>query len=121
LKLFGSPVDWKATEQNHITKSSTDAELTAASTAVPKFMWWQHLFTSLDLVLEGNDVITILCDNQQTIRLLSKTGGRLNTLLKHIDIHNHWLRQEVQAGHIRVEWIASEHMITDGLTKALPR
>jgi hypothetical protein len=46
-------------------------------------------------------------------------GSHLNTSLKHVDIHNHWLCQEVQAGHIRIEWIASEHMITDGVTKAL--
>jgi hypothetical protein len=83
-------------------------------------MWWQRLFTSLDLVLEGNKVITVLCDNQQTIRLLSKTGAQLHTSLKHVDIHNHWLRQEVQAGHVQIDWVASEHIIADGLTKALP-
>jgi hypothetical protein len=87
LKLFGGPVDWKATKHNHVTKSSTDAELTAVSNAVSEFMWWQRLFTSLDLVLEENKVITVLCDNQQTIRLLSKTGAQLHTSLKHVDIH----------------------------------
>jgi hypothetical protein len=121
LKLFGGPVDWKATKQNHVTKSSTDTKLTAVSNAVSEFMWLQCLFISLDLVLKGNDMITVLCDNQQTIRLLNKAGGHLNTLLKYVDIHNHWLHQEVQAGHVRIEWIASEHMIADGLTKALSR
>jgi hypothetical protein len=121
LKLFGGPVDWKATKQNHVMKSSTDAELTAVSSAVSEFMWWQRLFAQLDLVLDGNKAISVLCDNQQTIRLLHKTGAYLNTSLKHVDVHNHWLRQEVQAGNIRIDWVASEHMIADGLTKALPR
>jgi hypothetical protein len=121
LKLFGGPVDWKATKQTHVTKSSTDAELTAVSSAVSEFIWWQRFFTALDLVLEGNNIVSILCDDQRTILLLSKSGGHLNTSLKHVDIHNHWLHQEVQAGNIQLNWIASEHMIADGLTKALSR
>ena len=36
-----------------------------------------------------------------------------------MDIHNHWLRQEVQAGWISVEYTESAQMIADGLTKAL--
>jgi hypothetical protein len=40
LKLFGGPVDWKATKQTYVTKSSTNAELTAVSSAVSEFMWW---------------------------------------------------------------------------------
>ena len=45
--------------------------------------------------------------------------GKLNTKLKHVDIHNHWLRQEYQKGHITVEYVQSKSMIADGLTKAL--
>jgi hypothetical protein len=84
-------------------------------------MWWQRLFAQLDLVLEGNEAVSVLCDNQQTIRLLHKYGGYINASLKQVDVHNHWLCQEVQAGNVRIDWVASEHMIADGLTKALPR
>ena len=62
-----------------------------------------------------------MCDNVQTIRLLTKDAPKLVTKLKHIDIHQHWLRQEVQAGHIKLEWVASSNMPADGLTKALHR
>jgi len=37
-----------------------------------------------------------------------------------VDIHTHWLRQEVAAGTITVEYIRSDDMIADGLTKVLP-
>jgi hypothetical protein len=46
---------------------------------------------------------------------------KLVTKLKHIDIHNHWLRQEVQNGNLLIEWISTLEMPADGLTKALPR
>ena len=37
-----------------------------------------------------------------------------------MDIHNHWLRQEVASGRITVTYTQSSEMTADGLTKALP-
>jgi len=44
---------------------------------------------------------------------------RLKTNLWHVDIHNHWLRQEVQKNLITVKYTESAQMIANGLTKAL--
>jgi hypothetical protein len=55
----------------------------------------------------------------QTIRLLTKEAPKLQTALRHVDIHQSWLRQEVQAGHIKVEWISTNEMVADGFTKLL--
>jgi hypothetical protein len=57
----------------------------------------------------------------QTIRLVTKDGVKLNTKLRHVDIHHHWLRQEVQEGRIQIDWTPTALMTADGLTKALPR
>jgi hypothetical protein len=65
--------------------------------------------------------MTIQCDNQQTVGLLTKENAVLNTRLRHVDIHHHWLRQEVQRQHIKVIWIETAKMVADGMTKALPR
>jgi hypothetical protein len=40
--------------------------------------------------------------------------------LKHVDIHQCWLRQEVQKGNISVEWVATAEMVADGFTKLFP-
>jgi len=64
---------------------------------------------------------SINCDNKQTIRLLTSESPKLTTKLRHIDIHNHWLRQEVQRKNIHINWIPTAKMPADGLTKALPR
>ena len=56
----------------------------------------------------------------QTIRLLTRENLRLDTKLRHIDIHQHWLRQEVKCGHIALKWTPSAQMLADGFTKALP-
>ena len=40
--------------------------------------------------------------------------------LRHVDIHGYWLRQEVQRGGTRVEWVSIVQIVVDGMTKALP-
>src|SRR4030095_16241097 len=65
--------------------------------------------------------IRIHCDNRQTIRLVTEEIARLQTKLRHVDIHNHWLRQEVRDGRITVEHVSTKKMIANGLTKALAR
>ncbi len=63
----------------------------------------------------------LYCDNTQTLRLLTAPTPKLNTRLRHVDIHHHWLRQEVQAGRLKVEYMSTRDMPADGLTKMLPR
>ncbi len=46
---------------------------------------------------------------------------RIRTVLKHIDIHNAWARQEVQAGTFEVQYLQTDKMPADGLTKPLTR
>jgi len=61
------------------------------------------------------------CDNAQTIRLITGESTKLTTRPRHVDIHNHWLRQEFHAGRIKVEWVPTDQMRADSLTKALPK
>jgi hypothetical protein len=51
---------------------------------------------------------------------LTKDTVKLETRLRHIDIHQHWLRQEVEDGTITIKWLPITQMPADGLTKALP-
>ena len=46
---------------------------------------------------------------------------KLSTKLRHVDIHNHWLRQEYSEKRVLFEWVSTKEMLADGLTKALPR
>jgi hypothetical protein len=65
----------------------------------------------------------------RTIRLIDRTSLHneaaqwsnwiVQTKLRHVDIHNHWLRQEIFQKRIRVVHTKSKDMIADGLTKVL--
>ncbi len=119
FKLFGGPIDWSSSKQKTVTTSTTEAELLALSHAATEALWWNRIFK--DLGFNINQELTIYCDNQQTIRLLVKDLPTLITKLKHVDIRRHWLREQVSDEKIKVEWIPTNQMPADGLTKALSR
>jgi len=116
--LFGGPIDWKAIRQRTVTKSSTEAELLSLSHAASELIWWQRLFNSIGLHLDQTP--TLLCDNQQTLRIVRNPSTSFKTSLRHVDIHNHWLRQEHKEGNLDFDWIPTANMPADGLTKLLP-
>ena len=117
MKLFGGAVAWRANKQDTVTTSSTEAELLAISQTAKEAIYLSRLMQALNLVIP--EVLTIECDNAQTIRLLVDESMKLQTKLRHVDIHSHWLRQEVQRGSIHIRWVPTKEMIADGLTKAL--
>lgn len=117
--MFGGPIDWKATKQKTVTTSTTEAELLAISEAGKSLLMWLRLFKTI--MFDPGHPVTLQCDNSQTIGLLLKESPQLRTKLRHIDIHQHWLRQEVQSGRLPVQWTKTSEMVADGLTKILPR
>ena len=108
---------WRANKQDTVTTSSTEAELLALSQTAKEAIYMARLFKALSLEL--NEPLSIQCDNRQTLRLLVEESLKLQTKLRHVDIHSHWLRQEVQRRAIHLEWQESKKMMADGLTKAL--
>ncbi|KOS36082.1 hypothetical protein ACN38_g13233 [Penicillium nordicum] len=41
-----------------------------------------------------------MCDNQQTVDLLTKEGSTMYTKLRHVDINRSWMKQEVKLGGV---------------------
>ena len=65
--------------------------------------------------------MSILCDNRQTIELLTSNLLCFLTRLRYIDIYYYWLRQEVQENRVKIEWISTTKISADSLTKFLSR
>ncbi|KAL9561366.1 hypothetical protein ACKAV7_014721 [Fusarium commune] len=119
IRLFDGLIGWRASKQNTVTTSTTEAELLALAQAAKESLYVSRLLKELTVQMD-DPTIRIDCDNTQTINLVTAEIVTLKTKLRHVDIHNHWLRQEVQGGRIQVKYTKSTDMIADGLTKALP-
>lgn len=118
MKLFGGLIGWRANKQETVSTSTTEAELLALAQAAKEAEFMSRLFEELTLKLESKR-IRVQCDNKQTIRLVNAEIATLRTQLRHVDIHNHWLRQEVAQERIEVTYTPSAKLMADGLTKAL--
>jgi transposase InsO family protein len=119
MTLFGGAISWRANKQDTVTTSSTEAELLALSQTAKEAMFISRLFKAM--TLELHEPLTIDCDNKQTLRLITEDAAKLITKLRHVDIHNHWLRQEHAAKRVIFQWKPTTEMLADGFTKALPR
>lgn len=119
MTLFGGPIAWRANKQDTVTTSSTEAELLALSQTAKEAIFISRLFKAMTLRL--NEPLVIDCDNTQTLRLIKEDSAKLITKLRHVDIHQHWLRQEYAMKRVLFQWKPTKEMIADGLTKALPR
>lgn len=117
--LYGGPIDWRAAKQKTVTTSTAEAEFLAISQAAKQLYWWKRLFEAI--TFDPDHEMSILCDNAQTVRLLTNEDPIMSTKLRHVDIYQHWLRQEVQRQKIVIHWIPTAKMSADGLTKMLPR
>jgi hypothetical protein len=84
-KLYGGLINWRASKQHTVTTSTTEVELLAILEAAKSTFWWKCLFKAIEFDPEHH--ISILCDNQQTINLLTKEDAQIRTKLRHVDIH----------------------------------
>jgi hypothetical protein len=83
--LYSMPINWKATLQQLVTKSTTKAELLALLTAASELQAWSQLFKHIKFDLKI--VPTIYCDNQQTVGVVTKHKDKLFTRLRYVDVH----------------------------------
>ena len=59
----------------------------------------------------------VYADDQGAIAL--PKNPEYYTRTKHIDIQWHWVRDEMEAGRIKLNYIPTADMVVDGLTKPL--
>ena len=111
-------VSQRVNKQETVTILTTEVELLALAQAAKEALFVSRLLTELTIKLDDYR-IKIQCNNKQTIRLVTVEVVTLQTRLRYVDIHNHWLRQEVSQEKIVVKYTLSGNMLVDGLIKAL--
>jgi len=118
ISLFGGLIAWRANKQNTVTTSTIEAELLSLAQGVKEGIFMTYLLQQLSVRLD-HYYFVIEYDNLNTIGLITKEIATLQTKLRHVNIHEHWLRQEHQAERIKVIHTSTNAILADGLTKVL--
>lgn len=108
-------IGWNARKQDNVTLSSTEAEYVAMADCCRELNWILRLFD--DLKIETTLPVKINEDNQSCIKQLSTLN--VNRRSKHIETKHHFIRQLKQDGIIDPQYLPTEDMIADMMTKPL--
>ena len=106
------------TEKQSITAdSSTVAEFIAGHTVAKKVMWARNFLLELGPLFSQSLPTVVYEDNKSTIHLFNRQSNAHKT--KHIALRYNFIREQINDGHIHIEYLPTEDMTSDILTKAL--
>ena len=95
--------------------SSTEADYRGAIVAACEVAWLRKLL--MDLGLQVDRKVVIYCDNLSSIQLAKNPVFHART--KHIEVHYHFVREQILAGDIDLVYVSTEEQVADIFTKAL--
>lgn len=113
--LNGGAISWASRLQPTVAASTTEAEYIAAATTIKEGLWLRKLFQDLGLNLNTIDIRT---DSQSALKLLK--NPIVSNRSKHIDIVHHFARERVARNEVTFEFIPTDSMVADALTKPVP-
>jgi hypothetical protein len=109
-------IAWQSKLQGNVTLSTTEAEYVQLSTTARELVWFKRLENAKPAT---NLRCTIRGDNQGSIKIATEPNYRRRT--RHVDVHHHYVREEVENGTIKLEYVPSKENLADILTKPLPK
>ena len=117
FSLGSAMVSWFSKKQSSVALSTAEAEYIAACAASKEAVWLRKLLA--DLSGHQVDVTVIFCDNQSCIKL--SENSVFHDRSKHIDMKYHYIRDIVQKGVIKLQYISTDEQVADIFTKPLAR
>jgi len=113
----GNAVSWKSKKASTTATSTTIAELDAVYHCATECKWIGEFLKTLG-VKEKAD-FKIYSDNQSAVKVL--LGEKYLDWTKHETVKIEYLRDLIRSGIMSVEWIGTESMVADALTKGVGR
>jgi hypothetical protein len=113
--LNGGAISWSSRLQPTVAVSTAEAEYMAAAFAVKEALWLRKLMADFGF---GTQPVKIYGDNQSALKLIKHPIASLRS--KHIDVIYHFARERAARGEVKFEYIKTDDMIADIMTKPLP-
>ena len=110
-------VTWRSKKQSVVARSSAEAEFRAMCHGICEGIWLRRMLKELRVVNTGPMVLH--CDNKATIEIARNPVHHDRT--KHVEIDRHFIKEKIEEGALKLDYIPTNRQTADILTKALPR
>ena len=114
--LAGGPVAWRSKQQQHVARSTAEAEYCAIAESGLDIVHLRMVLMQMRVLPQDYTVI-VENDNKSALAMAGDTGPCHNT--RHVDVKYHWIREAVENGVIKVVYSQSNELCADALTKPL--
>ncbi|XP_058742208.1 uncharacterized mitochondrial protein AtMg00810-like [Vicia villosa] len=115
--LGSALISWKSKKQARVSKSSTESEYRAMSTACSEIIWLRGLLAELGIP-QGTPT-PLYADNTSAIQLAANPVFHERS--KHIEVDCHSIREALDDHVISLPHVSSQLQLADIFTKAVPR
>jgi hypothetical protein len=112
---LGGVISWKCSLIRSICLSSLESEIVFLSRTCKELVWLIRLFASLGFKVDTP--ITVLGDNQGA--LAAAKNEQVSERTKHIEIADLYVRQAVEEGWVKADYVPTDENTADILTKPL--
>jgi hypothetical protein len=106
----------RSVKQKLVARSSTESELIALDDALCYILWFRKLLE--DLGFKQLVPTVIWQDNKSTILIASKGPGHAGKT-RHVRNRYYFIKQHVDEGDVKLNYLPTEEMVSDLLTKPL--
>jgi hypothetical protein len=113
--LESSLVNWHSLKQRVVTMSSCEAENVAATSTATQRVWLAWLLA--DLKQEEAGPVELRMDNKSALALMK--NHVFHERSKHIRVRYHYVRQCIEEGSLRADFISTKDQLANMGTKAL--
>lgn len=110
-------ISWKSKKQARVSKSSTESEYRAMSTACSEITWLRGLLAELGF--PQINATPLHADNTSAIQIA--TNPVFHERTKHIEVDCHSIREALDDHVISLPHVSSQLQLADIFTKAVPR
>ncbi|XP_020209382.1 uncharacterized protein LOC109794341 [Cajanus cajan] len=110
-------ISWKSKKQSRVSKSSTESEYRAMSTACSEIIWLRGLLAELGF--PQTDATPLHADNTSAIQIA--TNSVFHERTKHIKVDFHSIREALDNHVISLPHVTSQLELANIFTKAVPR
>lgn len=121
--LGNGAIDWSSKLQPTVTPSTAEAEFMGLTFAGQQGVWLQQVLDDVEGRTETESItpVTLMGDNQASLIMAKEERLKMSRRTRHIEMKYQWIKDEVEKGRIKLDYLNTEDMTADIMTKAISR